>query len=141
VPTFTSRELDVMAVLWELGSATVREVREKLADTLAYTTVQTVLRTLEAKGYVSHTKEGRSHRYEPLVEREEAGRSALSWLLTKVFQGSPELLLTQLLAQHQLSDEQILRLRNLLGDLLSNEGAHSRHLRRDQYRLQAQAAA
>ena len=117
VPSFTDRELDVMAVLWELGSATVPEVREKMADDLAYTTVQTVLRTLEAKGYVSHQEEGRFHRYQPLVEREEAGRSALNRLVTKIFRGSPELLLTQLVAQRQLGDDQILRMRKLLEDL------------------------
>ena len=117
VPSFTDRELDVMAVLWELGSATVPEVREKMADDLAYTTVQTVLRTLEAKGYVSHQEEGRFHRYQPLVEREEAGRSALNRLVTKIFRGSPELLLTQLVAQRRLGDDQILRMRKLLEDL------------------------
>jgi predicted transcriptional regulator len=116
-PSFTDRELDVMAVLWELGPATVPEVREKMPDKLAYTTVQTVLRTLEAKGYVSHREEGRFHRYEPLVEREEAGRSALSRLLAKVFRGSPELLLTQLVSQRPLGDDQILRMRRLLDEL------------------------
>ena len=121
VPSFTDRELDVMAVLWELGSATVPEVREKMADDLAYTTVQTVLRTLEAKGYVSHQEEGRFHRYQPLVEREEAGRSALSRLLAKIFRGSPELLLTQLVAQRQLGDDQILRMRQLLEGLQSED--------------------
>ena len=121
VPSFTDRELDVMAVLWELGSATVPEVREKMADDLAYTTVQTVLRTLEAKGYVSHQEEGRFHRYQPLVEREEAGRSALNRLVTKIFRGSPELLLTQLVAQRQLGDDQILRMRKLLEDLQPEE--------------------
>ena len=52
--SFTDRELDVMAVLWERGSATVAEVRERLPDDLAYTTVLTVLRTLEEKGHVEH---------------------------------------------------------------------------------------
>src|SRR5438309_1515448 len=53
--SFTDRELDVMSVLWDAGSATVAEVRERLSDDLAYTTVLTVLRTLEQKGYVGHT--------------------------------------------------------------------------------------
>ena len=56
--SFTDRELDVMAVLWERGPSTVAEVREHLEDRLAYTTVLTVLRTLEAKGFVSHEEEG-----------------------------------------------------------------------------------
>ena len=111
---FTDRELDVMSVLWDLDSATVTEVRERLSDDLAYTTVLTVLRTLEQKGYVGHTGEGRAHRYRPLVKREAAGRSALRRLVDKVFDGSPELLLTQLVSDRNLSDEELRRLRRLL---------------------------
>ncbi len=112
--TFTDRELDVMSVLWDLDSATVAEVREQLADDLAYTTVLTVLRTLEQKGYVGHTGEGRAHRYRPLVKREAAGRSALRRLVDKVFDGSPEMLLTNLVSDKNLRDEELRRLRRLL---------------------------
>lgn len=94
--SFTERELDVMAVLWERGACTVAEVRDAIADELAYTTVLTVLRVLQEKGFVGHTEEGRAHRYHALVKREEAGRSALRRLSRKVFGSSPELLLTQL---------------------------------------------
>jgi len=115
---FTDRELDVMSVLWEVGPATVAEVRERIADDLAYTTVLTILRTLEQKGYVSHTEDGRAHRYKPLVKREVAGRTALRRLMDKVFDGSPELLLTQLVSDKNLSDEELRRLRKLLADRL-----------------------
>lgn len=115
---FTDRELDVMGVLWDQGSATVAEVRERLADKLAYTTVLTVLRTLEQKGHVGHAGEGRAHRYRPLVKREAAGRNALRRLVEKVFQGSPELLMTQLVSDERLSDEELRRLRRLLAERL-----------------------
>jgi len=115
---FTDRELDVMNVLWDAGSATVAEVRERLSDDLAYTTVLTVLRTLDQKGYVAHISEGRAHRYRPLVKRAAAGRSALRRLVEKVFDGSPELLLTQLVSDKNLSDEELRRLRKLLADRL-----------------------
>ena len=111
-------KLDVMSVLWDAESATVAEVRERLSDDLAYTTVLTVLRTLEQKGYVDHTGEGRAHRYHPLVKRAAAGRSALSTLVDKVFDGSPELLLTQLVSDKHLSDEELRRLRKLLTERL-----------------------
>ena len=111
---FTERELDVMAVLWEQGSATVPEVKARLDADLAYTTVQTVLRTLVAKGYVTHDEDGRFHRYRPLVEREQAGRSGLRRLVDTVFGGSPELLLTQLVAEGTLTEAQVERLRRLL---------------------------
>ena len=74
---FTDRELDVMAVLWDLGSGTVAEVQERLVDDLAYTTVLTILRTLEEKGRVRHEEEGRAYRYYALVGREEAGANAV----------------------------------------------------------------
>ncbi len=116
--TFTERELDVMAILWELGSATVTEVRDRLDDDLAYTTVLTVLRTLEAKGYVGHREEGKAHRYMPLVARNAAGQSALRRLTEKVFAGSPELLLTQLVSGRRLSPEELKRMRQLLDQRL-----------------------
>jgi len=116
--TFTERELDVMAILWELGSATVTEVRDRLDDELAYTTVLTVLRTLEAKGYVGHREEGKAHRYMPLVARNAAGQSALRRLTEKVFAGSPELLLTQLVSGRRLSPEELKRMRQLLDQRL-----------------------
>ena len=116
--SFTDRELVVMSVLWDLGPATVAEVRERIADDLAYTTVLTILRTLEQKGYVSHTEDGRAHRYKPLVKREVAGRTALRRLVDKVFDGSPELLLTQLVSDKNLSDEELRRLRKLLAERL-----------------------
>ena len=112
--SFTDRELDVMAVLWDRSSATVAEVRERLPDQLAYTTVLSVLRTLEEKGHVGHRGEGKAHRYVPLVERRVAARSALARLIDTVFNGSPELLLTQLVTERDLTEEQIQRLRKLM---------------------------
>jgi BlaI family penicillinase repressor len=114
----SDRELDVMAVLWTRGSGTVAEVREALPDPLAYTTVLTVLRTLEEKGFVGHEEEGKAHRYLPLVARERAGRSALTRLVDKLFDGSPELLLTQLVSDRRLSPPEIRRLRKILDQRL-----------------------
>jgi predicted transcriptional regulator len=114
----SDRELDVMAVLWARGSGTVAEVREALPDPLAYTTVLTVLRTLEEKGFVGHEEEGKAYRYLPLVARERAGRSALTRMVDKLFDGSPELLLTQLVSDRKLSPQDIRRLRRILDQRL-----------------------
>ena len=119
---FTERELDVMAVLWEVGGATVAEVRERLVDELAYTTVLTVLRTLEEKGYAAHEEAGKAYRYRPLVAREAAGQSALTRLVRKVFRGSPELLLTQLVSDRGLSRTELERMRELLEKRLEGGG-------------------
>lgn len=110
----TERETDVMSILWQEGSGTVKEVRERLSDPLAYTSVLWVLQTLEEKGYVRHEKEDRAYRYYPLVAREEMGRSAVDRIVDKVFHGSAELLLAQLVAKRNLSPEELERMRDLL---------------------------
>jgi len=108
------RELDIMGVLWDLGSGTVAEVRAKLPVDLAYTTVLTILRNLEAKELVSHTTEGKAHRYVPRVARTAARRNALSRVLDKLFHGSPEQLVAQLVEDEKLSSHDLKRLRALL---------------------------
>jgi predicted transcriptional regulator len=118
---FTARELDVMSVLWERGPSTVAEVRKALDDTLAYTTVLTVLRILEEKGHIAHTTEGRAHRYRPLVERAAAGGSALKRVTRRLFGGSPELLLTRLVEDEDLTHEELERMRDLLAERLGEK--------------------
>jgi predicted transcriptional regulator len=111
---FTDRELDVMHVLWQVGPATVTEVRARLEDDLAYTTVLTVLRTLEEKGYVGHRDEGKAHRYHAKVAKQTAQRTALVRMLDRVFGGSAEQLLTHLVADRHLSADELKRLRRLM---------------------------
>jgi predicted transcriptional regulator len=111
---FTDRELDVMAVLWARGSGTVAEVRDALVDDFARTTVLTVLRTLEDKGYVRHLTEGKAHRYVPTVEPDLAGRSALSRILDTMFAGSHELLLAQLVSDRNVDKAKLRQLRAVL---------------------------
>lgn len=118
---FTERELDVMNVLWQLGSGTVAEVQERIADELAYTTVLTIMRTLEEKGYARHEEEGRAYRYYALVNREAAGASAVKRLVRKLFSNSPEMLLTHLVSERDLTGEQLERMRELLEARLSEE--------------------
>ena len=110
----TDREADVMQILWERGPSVVAEVRDHLADELAYTTVLTILRTLEAKGYVAHEEEGRVHRYYASVEEQAARRSALSHLKSKLFKDSTELLFAHLVSDQKLSRQQVARMRKML---------------------------
>lgn len=112
--SLTDREADIMRVLWDHGPSVVSEVQSRLSDELAYTTVLTVLRTLEAKGYVGHDEEGRQHRYFASVEQQAAQRSALKHVLGKFFQNSSELLFARLVSEEKLSPEQIRRMRKLL---------------------------
>jgi predicted transcriptional regulator len=114
--SLTDREADVMQLLWDHGPSVVTEVRARLDDDLAYTTVLTILRTLEAKGYVTHTEEGRVHRYSAAVQQHAARKSALRHLTGKLFKGSSELLFSHLVADRNLTAEQIQRMRKLLDD-------------------------
>jgi predicted transcriptional regulator len=90
-----------MNVLWKQGAATVSDVVEALpADPpVAYTTVLTLLRILEEKGYVRHTKQGRAFVYEPLVGSKEASSKAIRHLVSRFFGGSPEQLVMKLLEE------------------------------------------
>ena len=108
------REAELMEILWEHGPSTVAEVRARLNDELAYTTVLTILRNLESKGYIGHEGEGRAHRFSPVIGRESAQRSALRHLAAKLFSGSTSLLLTQLISDKALTDEEIACVRRLL---------------------------
>ena len=111
----TQRELDIMSVLWELGEATVTELRDRVDPNLAYTSVSTMVRTLELKGYVSHRRgQGKTHVYYPVIDPETAGESALSRVLDKIYGGSPIKLLAHLMEQRRVSEKELARMRELL---------------------------
>lgn len=109
-PSLGERELDVMAVLWEIGSGTVDDVRKRLPNKLAYTTVLTILRNLEAKEFVSHEEEGRAHRYRARVAQQAAQKNALARIVKKFFSGSPEALLAHLVDEHDVDAGELRRL-------------------------------
>jgi BlaI family transcriptional regulator, penicillinase repressor len=120
---FTERELDLMAVLWDRGPSTAAEVREALSGQgldLAYNTVLTLLRILEDKGRVDHKEEGRAHRFRAAVKRKEAGASALRRTLDRMFGGSAEALVAQLVQQRGLSREDLKKLRRVVDEQLAS---------------------
>src|SRR5688500_5862933 len=113
----TPRELDIMGVLWELGEATVTEVRDRVDPNLAYTSISSMIRTLELKGYVSHRRgEGKTHVYFPIIEAETAGESVLGRVLDKIYGGSAIKLLTHLIAQKKIPDRDLEKMRDLLAE-------------------------
>lgn len=109
-----NRELDVMRVLWDLGSGTVTDVRERLPVDLAYTTVLTILRNLEEKSYVSRVAEGRAHRYSPRVGRLAARRSAIARVVDTLFHGAPEELIAHMVEDRTLTARDVRRLGALI---------------------------
>ena len=117
-PTLTEAELRIMNVVWKKTEATVSDVVDALSGgdaPPAYSTVLTILRILERKGYVSHVKEGRAFVYQPLVDREQARRSAIKYLMSRFFNGSPELLMLNILENEELGDQDLDRLRKMAG--------------------------
>ncbi|MEX2570976.1 MAG: BlaI/MecI/CopY family transcriptional regulator [Gemmatimonadota bacterium] len=114
---FTDRELDLMSVLWRLGSGTVNEVRDHLRNEPGYTSVLKMLQILEEKGHVRHEMEGRAYRYIPTVAPEAAGRSALGKIVDKIFHGSAEMALARLVEERPISGEELDRMRRILDEL------------------------
>ena len=111
--SLTDAELRLMEVLWEKGPATVSGVVESLPRNvpLAYSTVLTTLRILENKGHVRHTKDGRAFIYHPVIGRDQAREGAVTHLLRRFFEGSPELLMLNLIEGKKIDAKELARLR------------------------------
>ena len=117
-PGLTDAELRLMEVVWKKGVATVAEVVDGVTGDphLAYSTVLTTLRILENKGYLVHSKQGRAFAYKPAVERDTARDNAIRHLLRRFFDGSPELLLLNLLEREKINAKELARLRKRIAE-------------------------
>jgi len=116
-PTLTDAELRLMDVIWQKRSASAADVLDALPDAdLAYTTVLNTLRILETKGYLRHTKEGKAFVYHPVVERSEASRNAVQYLVSRFFGNSPGMLVSNLIEEEQLNKQDLLRLKQLMDE-------------------------
>jgi BlaI family penicillinase repressor len=109
-------QLQIMEVLWRQGAATAREITDELSrqTPIAHSTVQTLLRKLEAKGAVRHEEQGRTFVFKPVYEQTEVAASATNDLLTRIFKGSVSGLVAHLLKHEQVSPEEMKRLRQLI---------------------------
>ena len=105
-----------MTVLWERGPSTVADVVDALGRRrpVNYSTVQTMMRILEAKGYVKHDKEGRAFIYRAVVDQKQARRRALTHLVSRLFDNSPSLLVLNVLEDKRIDPREIERLKALL---------------------------
>ena len=112
----TATELEMMNVLWRIAPASVHQVVEALRPQrqLAYTSVSTIIRILEQKGYVRSRKEGRGHLYEPTIAKETYQVASLQHLVSNVFDGTPTLLVQRLVDSEQLGAEELDRVRRAL---------------------------
>ncbi len=122
-PTLTETELKIMKIVWEMAPASVNGVLEAWVDKPipAYNTVLTMMRILERKGYLKHTKQGRAYVYEPLVNQTSARKKAVSHMVKSFFDGSPELLVLSLMKDANLSPKDIDRIEKMLEEKETEE--------------------
>jgi BlaI family penicillinase repressor len=108
-PDLSRRERQIMDVLFARGRATGQEIQEGLPDQPNYSSVRTILRVLERKGYVRHVEEGLRYVYQPTMPREAASRSALQRIIRTFFDGSAKEAVAALLdpAAFQLSEQEL----------------------------------
>jgi predicted transcriptional regulator len=116
-------EMEVLHHVWDLGDATVADVRERILQDrdVAYTTVMTVLKTLAEKGYLDYHKDGRSYVYQPAQSPSEVQYSLLQRLMEKVFHGSPSALVQTLVTREELSSEERAEITALIDVLNQDE--------------------
>jgi BlaI family penicillinase repressor len=109
-------QLEIMQILWERGQATARAITEALSQQqpIAHSTVQTLLRKLEAKEAITHDVEERTFVYRPLFQQTEVRQTAARDLLTRVFNGSVYGLMAHLLQHEPISRDELRRLRELV---------------------------
>ena len=126
-PVPTEAELELLKLVWKLGDATVRDVLEALPPErkLAYTTVMSMMRILERKGYLTHRAQGRAFLYQPRVSEDEVAEGMLSHLIDRMFEGSAELLMVKLLEASELTEEQLRMLKKKVEEAKQVEGEAS----------------
>jgi BlaI family penicillinase repressor len=117
-PALTDAEARVMAVLWHRKTATVGDVVAvmKKKRPVTYSTVQTILRILENKEYVAHEKVARAFVYRPIVDEQQARRRALRHLVGRLFNGSPSLLVLNVLDDKEIDPAELARMKKLIED-------------------------
>ena len=121
----TRQEFQIMKVVWEKGSATVREVCETISQRkpTAYTTVLTLMGILEEKGALSHTRLGRAYIYRPLLSSRQAVHNHLHDVITRIFDGNPEKMIENVLDHEIIDPEQLSKLRRLVEQRCQQEVA------------------
>ncbi len=124
----TPLELQIMKVLWETGGANVQTVQSRLPapPNLAYTTVQTMLNVLHRKGRVKRVLRGRAFEYQPVLTQERAETHAVRDVIDRLFGGSVESLLMNLVKTRQVDARKLRKLKSLLDkhELKTKEKSH-----------------
>lgn len=116
----TRAELEVMQIVWRLRQAFLGEVVEQFSEPRpAYTTVSTVIRTLETKGFIAHHAIGKSHRYYAAISKEEYRSRFMQRVISSFFNDSPGQVLSFLAENSSLTIEQYEELRRVAQEILA----------------------
>ncbi|TYP94751.1 putative transcriptional regulator [Fodinibius salinus] len=109
-------EMEVLHHVWDLGEATVKQVRERILESreVAYTTIMTVMKNLEEKGYLQYRKEGVTYVYSPAEEPESVRSNLISELIKKVFKGSPKQLIQTLVNSDDMTDKDLMEIKDMI---------------------------
>ena len=109
-------ELEVMKLIWSAGRATVRDIWGKLYPDrqLAYTTIATVMRKLENKGFVKHDEKDRTYIYRPLVNQEKVSQGILKEMIDGFFDGSAAKLVSTMIQCKQLTEDDLDQLQRMI---------------------------
>jgi BlaI family transcriptional regulator, penicillinase repressor len=111
----TKAEEEVMHLLWEIGRGTVSDLLDRCAEPKPpHSTISSVVRILEKKGFVNHKAYGKTHEYFPVVTKEDYGARSLGDVLRNYFDGSVSRLVSHLAEEEKLSAEKLEALRRLL---------------------------
>jgi len=115
--TLTGPELEIMKIVWRLEKATVRAVYEELLKRrkIAYTTVMTVMRTLEQKGYLKSSQDERAYVYQPARPKKQVIKGMVKEFVDRVFNGSAERLVAHLLEDRRLSESELREIAGMIG--------------------------
>ena len=115
-------ELQIMNVVWDRSKATVHDVKNALSRRKpAYSTILTMMRKLEVKGYLEHEVDGRTYVYRPLISQQAVRQGVLGDLVERLFEGSTSLLLTSLVEQNRISKNELRQIRKLIEERAKNE--------------------
>lgn len=116
-------ELQIMNVVWKKGKATVHNVKDALTRGRkpAYSTILTMMRKLEAKGYLAHSVNERTYVYQPTISREAVRHGVLGDIVDRLFDGSPSLLLNSLVEQNRISEKELRQIKKLIKERGKNE--------------------
>jgi predicted transcriptional regulator len=128
----TKAEEEVMLILWELGEATVRDVIKNLEDKeTPYTTVSSVMRILEEKGFLAHRAIGNTYLYRPAIERDDYVEKSLSGFLNKYFEGSFTNLASFFATENDISMRDLREMMDEVKDDLKEDRKQERQERRE----------